>query len=193
MATFAPAGPAAIPAFLSGIKWRIFVDLGVWLCVGLLIAGWNLVFYGFPPIESGLKVVLGCVTLGVFAATGFALDVEAALIRCIAAEDMQITGFDENKFLSITTKFMVFMALSVGLIFSVLLLLVYKDFSFIIHHMSTIKPFHFYWIITEVLFVFTVLLAGTIWVMRKYCRNLAAMFELQLNPSTDFPTDAGRR
>jgi len=119
--------------------------------------------------------------------------VEAALIRCIAAEDMQITGFDENKFLSITTKFMVFMALSVGLIFSVLLLLVYKDFSFIIHHMSTIKPFHFYWIITEVLFVFTVLLAGTIWVMRKYCRNLAAMFELQLNPSTDFPTDAGRR
>ena len=161
--------------------WKLLViDLGVWLCMGFSIAGWNLVFYGFPVVESGMKVVLGCVTLGVFAATAFALDVEAAIIRCIDEEGMQITGFDEDKFLSITTKFLVFIGLCMGLVFAVLLMLVYKDFAFIIGHMSTSAPYQFYWIIGEVLFVFVVLLAGTVLVMRKYSRNLSAMFSLQL-------------
>ena len=164
--------------------WRYLqVDLGVWIFIGLLITAWNTVVYGFP-VGSGLKVVLGCATLGVFTATSLALDVEHRLIGSLS-QSRSAAAFTSGRFLSITTKFMAFMGLCVGVICLVLLLLIYKDFQFAIDRLTTAQPFRFAWIVREVVFVFAVLMTGTAVVLGKYRRNLQLMFDLQLGALKD--------
>ena len=154
------------------------VDFGTWLAVGLLFTAWNTLNYDFPP-GSGLKVVLACATLGMFTSTSLALDVEWRLIRCLAG-DAAANVVRRGRFLSISTKFLGFIALCIGLIAAVLLLLIYKDFQFVIDRYASGEPFEFIWIVQEILFVFAVLLTGTLIVIRKYSRNLQLMFDLQL-------------
>ena len=161
--------------------WRILlIDLAIWISMGLLVTAWNSIWYDFP-VGSGLKVVLGCLTLGIFTSTSLALDVEHGLIRCLAAEgDHGVTGFRGEKFLSITTKFLIFMALCIGVVAGVLVLLIFKDFQFIMERIPQPDSFQFGWIAQEILFVFAVLLLGTFVVVKKYSRNLRLMFDLQL-------------
>lgn len=160
--------------------WRYLqIDLGSWVFIGLLITAWNSAVYDFP-ISSGLKVVLGCFTLGVFTSTSLALDVEHQLIGCLSRTSSG-AEFRHGRFLSITTKFLIFIGLCVGVICLVLLLLIYKDLQFVIGRFATAEPFQFAWIVREVLFVFAVLLTGTAVVLSKYRRNLQLMFDLQLD------------
>ena len=160
--------------------WKYLqVDLGSWVFIGLMITAWNSAVYDFP-IGSGLKVVLGCFTLGIFTSTGLALDVEYQLIGSLSRASVGAV-FRHGRFLSITTKFLVFIGLCVGVICLVLLLLIYKDLQFVIDRFSMAEPFQFAWIVREVVFVFAVLLTGTAVVLGKYRRNLQRMFDLQLD------------
>ncbi|MBI2505901.1 MAG: adenylate/guanylate cyclase domain-containing protein [Candidatus Latescibacteria bacterium] len=162
-----------------GRPWHYLrVDFCTWLAIGLLVTLWNALNYDFP-LGSGLKVVLACATLGMFTATSLALDVERGIIHCLSA-DTGMNVLKRGRFLSISTKFLGFIALCVGLIAVVLLLLIYKDFQFVIERYASGVPFKFIWIVQEILFVFATLLAGTLIVMRKYSRNLQLMFDLQL-------------
>ncbi len=154
------------------------IDLGLWLLAGLLVMVWNFSMYDFPVV-SGLKVVLGCLTLGIFSATYLALDVEGELIRYLAKEG-NLEELRTAQFFSITTKFMVFLGASVGVITGVILLLIYKDFTYVIQALSNQEPFQFSWVVKEVLFVSGLLLAGCFAVARKYSGNLRLMFDLQM-------------
>jgi adenylate cyclase len=162
-----------------GRPWRYLqVDLCTWVAIGLLVTLWNTLNYDFP-LASGLKVVLACATLGMFTSVSLALDVEWELIRCLSMEE-GMAVIRRGRFLSISTKFLGFIALCVGLIAVVLLLLIYKDFQFVVDRYASGTPFKFMWIVQEIIFVFATLLAGTLVVMRKYSRNLQLMFDLQL-------------
>ncbi len=159
--------------------WRYLVaDLCSWVAIGAMLTVWNTLNYHFPA-ESGLKVVLACATLGMFTSTSLALDMERELIHSFAAGARQQER-TPGRFLSISTKFLAFVALCVGLIAVVLLLLIYKDFKYVIDNLASGTHFRFSWIAQEVAFVFAVLLGGTFLVMRKYSRNLQLMFDLQL-------------
>lgn len=155
------------------------VDLSMWLLTGLLVTGWNAYHYHFP-LESGLKVVLGCITLGIFSASYFALTIEYDLIQCLADEGYTQSFIEKNKFFSITTKFFIFTVLSVSVVTLVLLLLIYKDFVYVIDTLTMDKPFEFIWVVREIIFVIAILLIGSFAVSRQYSRNLKLMFELQL-------------
>jgi adenylate cyclase len=159
--------------------WRYLVaDLCSWVAIGAMLTVWNTLNYHFPA-GSGLKVVLACTTLGIFTSTSLALDVERGLIHSFAA-GARLQERRQGRFLSISTKFLAFVALCVGLIALVLLLLIYKDFKYVIDNLASGTYFRFSWIAQEVAFVFAVLLGGTFVVMRKYSRNLQLMFDLQL-------------
>jgi len=164
--------------------WKhLQIDLGCWIFIGLLVTAWNFIAYDFPA-SSGLKVVLGCFALGLFTSISLALDIEHELILSLS-ETPHRTDFSGGKFLSITTKFLAFIVLCIGIISLVLLLLIYKDFQFVIQRLTTDEPFRFAWIVREVLFVFAVLLLGAFIVLKKYSRNLQLMFDLQLNALAD--------
>jgi hypothetical protein len=102
-----------------GRPWRYLqVDLCSWVAIGLLVTLWNTFNYDFPP-GSGLKVVLACATLGMFTSASLALDAEHEIIRCLSA-DTSMNILKRGRFLSISTKFLGFIALCVGLIAVVL-------------------------------------------------------------------------
>ena len=155
------------------------IDLTMWLLAGLLVTGWNAYHYQFP-LESGLKVILGCLTLGIFSASYLALKVEYELIQCLSEEsDIHILT-QPGQFFSITTKFLIFITLSLLVVTLILLLLIYKDFVYVIETLTHNKPFEFIWVAQEIIFVIVVLLTGSFAVARQYSHNLKLMFELQL-------------
>ena len=159
--------------------WQyLCIDLGCWALIGALVTAWDFAAYDFP-VGSGLKVVLGCVTLGIFTSASLALDVEQRLIECLAGLGPEATP-RQGRFLSITTRFLVFIGASVVVLAGILLLLVYKDLEYVVQQYETDSHFEFAWVVKEVLFVFAVLLGGTAAVLRKYSRNLRLMFDLQL-------------
>ena len=159
--------------------WRFLnIELVTWIVGGIGISAWNSIIYEFP-VESGLKVILGTTTLGIFSATFLALDIERDTILRLS-EMPEAQAVDSSRFLSITTKFMVFVGASIVLLAVVIVLLIYKDFRFVIDSYEQMQHFEFSWIIREVLFVFGILLIGCFVATRKYGRNLRLMFDLQL-------------
>ena len=74
-------GPAAVDSpGLRGNPWRrLAADLGIWMGIGLLATAWDMVHYHFP-FGSGMKIVVGCLSMGILAATRLALEQEHALI-----------------------------------------------------------------------------------------------------------------
>lgn len=159
--------------------WRFLnIELVTWVIGGIGVAAWNSAVYAFP-VESGLKVILGTTTLGIFSATFLALDIERDTIVRLS-ELSEVRPVDSDRFLSITTRFMVFVGASIVLLAVVIVLLVYKDFTFVIESYEQMRHFEFAWVIREIVFVFAVLLTGCFIATRKYGRNLQLMFDLQL-------------
>jgi len=162
-----------------GRPWRFLtIELATWVAGGIGITIWNTWMYDFP-VESGLKVILGTSTLGVFSATFLALDIERETILRLSAMP-HAESVDTSRFLSITTKFMAFVGSSIVLLAIVIVLLIYKDFTFIIESFEQMRAFDFMWVVREVIFVFAILLIGCFVATRKYGRNLRLMFDLQL-------------
>lgn len=157
----------------------LVLDLGIWLLAGILVTAWNTYHYDFP-LESGLKIVLGCLTLGIFSASYLALRIENELIRAMSEKDRFEFPLEQKQFFSITTRFLIFAVLSVTVVTGVLLLLIYKDFTYVIETLSNNQPFKFIWVVREILFVMFILLLGSYFVARQYSQNVRLMFELQL-------------
>jgi len=162
-----------------GRPWRFLtIELVTWVAGGVAITVWNAWVYEFP-LESGLKVILGTSTLGVFSATFLALDIERDTILTLS-EMEHAEPVEPTRFLSITTKFMAFVGASIVLLAIVIVLLIYKDFRFVIESFEQMRAFDFMWVVREVVFVFAILLTGCFVATRKYGRNLRLMFDLQL-------------
>ena len=114
-----------------GRPWRyLWVDFCTWVFAGLLVTAWNASSYTFP-LGSGLKVVLGCATVGIFSSAYLALEAERDLVLCLARQE-KLEVLRAGGFLSITSKFFLFIAAALAVIMGVILLLVYKDFDFVI-------------------------------------------------------------
>lgn len=161
------------------MPWRYLItELGVWLLVATVVGLWNLVAYGFP-IVSGFKIILGCATLGLFSASYLALEAEHRIIRETAAGGLAMPDVSRG-YVSITAKFLRFQFAALLFIAAVILLLMYKDFTYVIHAISSGEPFQFRWVVQEVLFVFGVLLVGSMLVVQRYSRNVRLIFEMQL-------------
>lgn len=159
--------------------WRfLLIELATWVTGGVVVTIYNSVAYDFP-VGSGLKVVLGSTTLGIFSATFLALDVERDTILALSRTS-EPTAIDSSRFLSITTKFLTFIVSSIVLLAVVIVLLMLKDFRFVIESLEQMRHFEFAWVVKEVGFVFALLLTGCFIAARKYGRNLQLMFDLQL-------------
>jgi len=171
---------AAQPAQIDLSRpWRVLlIDMGSWLFAGSLMTVWTLIVYRFPA-SSGLKLLLGCITLGIFSSIYSALETEREFIFELSRSG-RIAELRTGRFLSITTRFFSFIAVSFAVFSVVLGLLIYKDVQWIVHCLQNDLSYSYGWIAEEVAFVFGVLLVGSFILTRKYSRNLQIMFDLQL-------------
>lgn len=163
-------GPSSRPEL-----WRLLAaELGVWLFTGTAATVWNSFWFYFP-LESGLKLLTGSLAIGLLVSTLLTLQAEHGFIDRAKAGLVE-TALEPSKFVSISTQFLIFIASSMVLFSAVVLLLVYKDFEYVMknpgHVMGRREVF------VEIGFVVIVLLAGCFVIARQYAQNLRAIFEL---------------
>ncbi len=156
----------------------LLVDNAVWILVGFLVTFFNLLFYEFP-LASGLKIVLGCATIGFFSATYFALSYERVVILASASKN-EPTAYESGKFFSISTKFLILLCVSYFVMAAIILLMIYHDFIYIADNIQSAPATVFRAVATEILFVFTIIFGGSLFIAKQYGRNLKLMFQLQL-------------
>lgn len=170
------------PAPYRGRKlfWLDFITFSLG---GLLLAVANTILYGFP-FESGLKVLLGCSTIGYFVALDTALCAERASLTCGEFGNGPFKA--TLPFVSMTRKFG--LAATTGIVFFsvILMLVVFKDIRLLedeAMHMDISGLL--FGIGAEIAFVLLVLMALSHRVIWSYSRNLRLIFGVQTDVLED--------
>ncbi|MBT4365366.1 MAG: HD domain-containing protein [Desulfobacteraceae bacterium] len=156
---------------------QFFLETGIFCSAGLAMTFFNMIVFGFP-ISSGLKLFVGCSTLGFFAAADLALARDYKV-----AEELNKKGDALDllpRFFSLTRKFTIF-ATILSVVTSIVLILV------IIHDLDWIRQLPAntnlssasIGIIKEISFILIVLLSFTTNLIFSYTRNLKFYFGRQ--------------
>lgn len=151
---------------------RVFwLELGMFAASATVIMAYNEFVYGFPFLESGLKVLVGVTGLGFFAASDIALEEERAVADCAENEGIIIEP-DENYF-PLTRKVALFASASITVLVGVFMLLVVKDLDWIVRNGDTVGLREAQIsVLKEFAFVLLVVLPHTLNIIRSYARNL---------------------
>ncbi|MBL4615875.1 MAG: hypothetical protein JKY27_13530, partial [Magnetovibrio sp.] len=153
------------------VKTVFWLELCLFTISALLIMAYNEIMYGFPFLESGLKVFIGVVGLGFFAATDIALEHERAIAKRVEKENITIEP-DENYF-PLTRKVSLFASISITVLVGVFMLLVIKDLEWLVRVGKTITLREAQIsILKEFAFVLLVMLPQTLNIIHSYARNL---------------------
>jgi len=173
IATFVEAAP------LKRQVQRLFwLELGLFTISALIVMAYNEFFYGFPFLESGLKILFGLGGLGFFAASDIALEQERTVAEKVKREKITIDP-DENYF-PLTRKVALFSSVSIIALVGVFMLLVIKDLDWIIRAGATVTLKEAQAsILKEFAFVLAVVLPHTLNIIRAYARNLNSILTNQ--------------
>ncbi len=123
--------------FMNNIQGRnqitrqFCIELLCCFSVGLVIAGINKWMYGFPGIESGLKIILGTTTLGFFMATDLALARERIIATQLAALNQNIQV--DPRYFPMTLKFGIVAAIAAITVAAIILLVILKDLGWMMN------------------------------------------------------------
>lgn len=156
----------------------LFLDFGVFVAAGLGVGVFHRLFWGFP-VFSGVEIVVGFATIGLFAALDLSLEWEH---RIIAQADMAAHSLpgpesffpQTRRFAYLATGIIVFVTL-------ILLLLLMRDIAWLEAQEKTAGelPILLNSVVWEVLFVMGTLLALTLILIFSYARNLKLLFQNQ--------------
>lgn len=156
----------------------LFLDLAVFVAAGMGVGVYHHLAWGFP-VFSGVEIVIGFATIGLFAALDLSLEWEH---RVISQADMATRSLPgPESFFPQTRRFAY---LATGVIFFVtliLLLLLMRDIAWLQAQEKTAEELSvLLWsVVWEVLFVMGILLALTLILVFSYARNLKLLFQNQ--------------
>jgi adenylate cyclase len=160
--------------------WRLLLlDLSIWIFTGVAATAWNNFYYGFP-FESGLKILVGSLTMGILASTYNALQSEERLIQ-LCQSGAESFRQERSHFISLSTKFLVFVTAALALFSIVIMLLVFKDLDYVRVHPNMARAQMLREVSFEISFVLVFLLGACLGIARQYARNLRMMFDLIQN------------
>ncbi|MCY4523960.1 MAG: hypothetical protein OXB84_04395, partial [Halobacteriovoraceae bacterium] len=150
-----------------------------WMGNAVIISLVNLIVYQIP-LGSGLKIMLGCFALGNLYSVIMALLYEREQIKKTVERKMSLRN-EEKNFFSMTKKFSIFSSLCLVQFTIIIVLLIYKDTSYLNEHIGEyIMENHqkdlFFAILGEFLFVLGILLAGSVTVFRLSSQNVAMVY-----------------
>lgn len=165
--------------FLPGLPYesqtrtQLFLELLLFLVAGVAIAAYNATFHDFP-VGSGFKMLLGCMTLGFFAATDLALERERKISETLGRTGQEIK-LDE-KYFPLTAKFLLVAILTVLLMTAVIFLVISKDLWWIVEvgaaRLSEARKA----VLLELVYVGGVVLMEIINLIISYSMNLKLFF-----------------
>lgn len=147
-----------------------WMDLGLFAASAVALTIYNALMYDFPPI-SGLKVMVGVMGLGFFAAVDLALEEE---MRVADQVEAGLGRFDpSNHPFSMTRRVTFFATVSLFVLIGVFMLLVVKDLDWIVEVGKTMPLVDAQVsVLKEFAFVLAVILPHTLNIIHSYARNL---------------------
>ncbi|WP_147819765.1 PP2C family protein-serine/threonine phosphatase [Salidesulfovibrio onnuriiensis] len=155
------------------------LDFGLHAAAALAMAGALRIGYGLPLLQSGLKLSFGIVTLGVFSAFDLALDQERRTILQ-ALKSGQSTR-PPRGLSPMTRRFSLVAILTLLLVTSILLLVLFRDFAWLKSQTVTPETIGMLSrsVLVEILFVMAVLLGLLANMIISWARNLKLLLENQ--------------
>ena len=154
---------------------RVFLsEFALFVAAGVFLSLFNLIVYGFPAV-SGLKVVVGLLTLGFFTSIDLALAWERHLVR-----RFQETGRHlklDDKYFPLSGKLGLVAAASVFFILLVVFLVINKDLEWLREVGDTVSLEDAQrYILAEIAFIVAIILAHVMNVIYSFTRNLRFFF-----------------
>lgn len=158
-------------------KRQFLLDISICLVAAFCVVLFNKIFYNFPLIKSGGKLVLGCLVAGFFFSLDMALARERTVILEAVARDTSLPP--PKRLYSMTRKFSL-VAISATLFVSIIIVLVIsRDIAWLSKieqnaiALSQAKESVMY----EIFFIMAVLLAMIVNLIFSYSRNLRLLFD----------------
>ncbi len=161
------------------LPWQAFrADLIAWIVAGLGMTVLYLRFYN-APFLTGVKVMMGCLSFGLFGGMWSFLRTEDWLMSRLQ-RTRAVAAVAPRRILSVSTK-MIFLMLTV-LVFMVLmiLLMVFMDLNYLLAHKDSIGPEIYTGVFKEIVFAFSVLLVMSLMILERYSRNLKRILAIQV-------------
>lgn len=152
------------------------MDLGLFFVAGMVMAFSLLSIYNFPLLQSGLKLVLGVFTVGVFAGLDLSLARERLIID--AALVGKANYAPPRKLSPLTRKFSLAATLILLLTTGVILLVLIRDVHWLAEQDLTLTTVNELGrsVLIEILFVMGFLLLMVINLVFSYARNIRILF-----------------
>jgi len=155
------------------------LELGLFFSAGMLMAFTLLFRYHFPLLQSGMKLVLGIFTVGLFAA----LDLSLTRERLVIQNALSSNGpFEAPRELSpLTRKFSFIATLILLLITGIIMLVLIRDVHWLAEQDLTMASITSLGrsVLLEILFVMGFLLLMVINLVFSYARNLRLLFDTE--------------
>jgi len=154
---------------------RVFaLDMCLFVSVGIILTLYNYALHDFP-LASGLKVLVGIISMGIFASIDAALVRERLIAEKIEHEGLTLEA--SKGFYPLALKLGYFSAALTALIVGVFLLLVIKDLDWLVEVGSTVSIVDArISILKEFGFVLAVLMIEAINIIMSFSRNLNMSF-----------------
>ena len=159
----------------SGAQFRM--ELGMFFVAGLIMALILFFVYHFPLFESGMKLVLGIFTIGLFAALDLSLARERMIITAALAGE---ASFETPSELSpLTRKFSLAATLILLLITAIIMLVIFRDVQWLAEQDLSVASVDALGssVLIEIIFVMGFLLLMVINLVFSYARNLRILFD----------------
>ncbi|XXJ18331.1 PP2C family protein-serine/threonine phosphatase [Desulfovibrio caledoniensis] len=158
---------------------QLQMDLGLFLAAGLIAGGILFAVYHYPLIESGLKLVLGLFTVGLFAGLDLGLARERQVIRSALAGDASYTP--PSRLISMTRKFSIVAMLVLILSTAIVLLVIIRDIGWLATQDLNLETLDMIGrsVLVEILFVMGFLMVMLVNLVVSYARNMRMVFDTQ--------------
>lgn len=153
--------------------------LGIFALGAVILGAGNTLFFDFP-LESGLKVSVGLLSLGFFIATHSALHRERALAKWCASTGVELS--QEQQAFPLTQKFSLFASALIIWSLAIMFLIIVKDLDWLLSAGQQIDSRKAQMLIlAEVLYVGIALLAYALLIVRGYASNISLFLDNENN------------
>jgi adenylate cyclase len=171
--------PGSFKGEIYSLPWREFrADLISWLTAGALMAALY-PFYFRAPFLTGVKVLLGCLSFGLFGGFLCFLSTEKGIIDMRKGGNM-LAGDAPERIFSVSGKMIFFMVTVLLLMVIIILLMIFMDINYLLANRDAFGPGVFLSVFKEILFAFTVMIVLSLVILGRYSRNLKEILTVQM-------------
>ncbi|QWR78064.1 HD domain-containing phosphohydrolase [Candidatus Magnetomonas plexicatena] len=164
--------------FISQLKRQIALDYVFFVLSALSVAIYNFYVYGFP-VGSGLKILVGALTLGFYAAIDLGLERERIINHEIKQTGKDIDVTDD--FMQLTTKIIIAATLNMLFMMLVVFLIIQRNFDLFSNNTESVSSIFTKKVLVETAFVVVIILIENINLIISHTTNLKLFFDIENN------------